>query len=380
MKAFIYPYKPGSESSKLLSEALGIKRISHRNSKFKGGEEIIVINWGASKLPEEVGKCKVINRVEAVAIASNKLLTFQKINPKAVAGQRRIYHKDYPKDVIALSDTHDIFDYVEDDFVGELVPGTAAYKNYPGYVVMDAKKVHEGVIVRTPQYTDQWRTAQIWLNEGFTVVERHVLNGNSGEGIILREPDVDDDGDAPRVDRQCPLFVKYVPKKQEWRIHVCSGKAVDIQRKARRKDVADEDVNWKIRNHDNGFIFARNEGIECPQDVINQAVNAVKAIGLDFGAVDVIFNEKEKQAYVLEVNTAPGLSGSTLEGYTERFKDIIEGRVGVEPIVAVEAPQELVKAPLLNKLAGFNPWIQVDNNGIFDFVEGPEQAWAEEPF
>ena len=153
--------------------------------------------------------------------------------------------------------------------------------------------------------------------------------------------------------QKAPLFVKYVPKKQEYRIHVCGGEAVDIQRKARRKDVEDDAINWKIRNHDNGFIFARNEDGITPPDVIKQAVDAVKVLGLDFGAVDVIFNDKEQKAYVLEVNTAPGLAGETLQGYLRRFgqyvngevalpqQEVAQGFVGDVEVVKPQAPEEL---------------------------------------
>ena len=43
------------------------------------------------------------------------------------------------------------------------------------------------------------------------------------------------------------------------------------------------------------------------------------AIDLQFGAVDIIWNEKENKCYVLEINTAPGLVGTTLTKYTEAF-------------------------------------------------------------
>jgi len=49
------------------------------------------------------------------------------------------------------------------------------------------------------------------------------------------------------------------------------------------------------------------------------ALAAVSALGLDFGAVDIIYNEHENQYYVLEVNTAPGLEGTTVEKYAEAF-------------------------------------------------------------
>jgi D-alanine-D-alanine ligase-like ATP-grasp enzyme len=42
---------------------------------------------------------------------------------------------------------------------------------------------------------------------------------------------------------------------------------------------------------------------------------------LDFGAVDVIWNEKQQRAYVLEVNTAPGLEGQTVDDYARGIKE-----------------------------------------------------------
>lgn len=73
----IYSYKFGSASAKALSEQMGIKRICHKNSKYKGGEHKIVINWGSSKLPDEVLKSMIINNPMAVKIASNKLEFFK---------------------------------------------------------------------------------------------------------------------------------------------------------------------------------------------------------------------------------------------------------------------------------------------------------------
>ena len=47
------------------------------------------------------------------------------------------------------------------------------------------------------------------------------------------------------------------------------------------------------------------------------------AVGLKFGAVDLIWNELENKSYVLEINTAPGLTGATLEKYAQAIvKDI----------------------------------------------------------
>lgn len=63
------------------------------------------------------------------------------------------------------------------------------------------------------------------------------------------------------------------------------------------------------------------EGINPPAQVTEQSLNAIGVIGLDFGAVDVIWNQQKQMAYVLEINTAPGLEGTTLENYIKAFKE-----------------------------------------------------------
>lgn len=165
-----------------------------------------------------------------------------------------------------------------------------------------------------PHTTD---TAQVraWLTEGKTVVARTKLSGHSGEGIVLIEW-----ADAEIV--EAPLYTLYVPKKHEYRVHVAAGNIFDVQQKKRKTDVADADVNWKIRNLDGGFIYAR-EDIILPECVRQCAKEVFVRSGLDFGAIDIIYNAQSDRAYALEINTAPGLTGTTLEKYAEAIGGLI---------------------------------------------------------
>lgn len=144
---------------------------------------------------------------------------------------------------------------------------------------------------------------------GFPVVCRQKLSGHSGEGIVIAEI-ADELVDAP-------LYTKYVKKKDEYRVHILDGEPFFIQRKARKLDV--ENPDWKVRNLAGGFAFVEVEQALVPQDVIDQAVEAIEALGLDFGGVDVIWNEKEQKAYVLEINTACGLEERTAGYYRDAF-------------------------------------------------------------
>lgn len=168
---------------------------------------------------------------------------------------------------------------------------------------------------RIPEYTTDYETACEWIEEGCTVVERHTLTGHSGVGVEIVE-------DVEELSADCPLYVQYVKKQDEYRVHIMGGQVIDVQRKARRSDVPDEDVNWQVRNHQNGFCYMR-ENVNPDTDVIVQALNAIEALGLDFGAVDVIWNRYQGKAYVLEVNTACGLEGTTLERYKVAFQELL---------------------------------------------------------
>ena len=168
--------------------------------------------------------------------------------------------------------------------------------------------------VQVPEFTEDYNTALDWLQQG-TVIARTKLRASAGDGIVVCNP-----GDnLPH----CNLYTKYVKKKHEYRIHVINGEVVDRQRKMRTYDVPDEQVNWVVRNMEGGFVFGR-ENINVPESVDDQAIKAVQALGLDFGAVDVIYNEHHQQPYVLEVNTAPGLVNTTLNIYTEKLREMIQ--------------------------------------------------------
>lgn len=248
MRTFIYPYKPYSASAKALAERLGVKRIRHKNSRFKPKQGDLIINWGASSMPHR-SPAYVLNYCRDVDTVVNKL-TF--------------------------------------------------YKWYEGDDL--------------PPFTEHKQVAIDWLRDGQSVVCRTILNGHSGEGIVIA------DTEEQIVD--APLYVKYIKKKDEYRIHLGELPndqimVIDVQRKARRLE--EDKVDWRVRNHKNGFIYAR-EDVVVPKEVMKVAKDIFYDSYLSFGAVDVIYNEYDNRAYVLEINTAPGLSGQTLESYARFFE------------------------------------------------------------
>ena len=121
-----------------------------------------------------------------------------------------------------------------------------------------------------------------------------------------------------------PLYVQYVKKKKEFRIHIGklpNGAYKIIAEQQKVKKSGQDPVDWRIRSHANGFVFQR-QGIEVPSIVRHAAMRCLEATGLDFGAIDIIYTAGGK-AFVLEVNTAPGLKGQTVQDYANFFKGFL---------------------------------------------------------
>jgi glutathione synthase/RimK-type ligase-like ATP-grasp enzyme len=164
----------------------------------------------------------------------------------------------------------------------------------------------------TPRY---WEHREAIPEDAFPIVCRTVLQGHSGAGIVIAN---NRDELVP-----APLYVEYKKKKDEFRVHVGDGgkSIISVQRKAR--DKAFPNPNWQVRNHANGFIYARHN-FDVPPAVISAAKLALEVSNLDHGAVDVIWNDHEEKAYVLEINTAPGLEGETVNDYIRYFTERLE--------------------------------------------------------
>lgn len=169
-----------------------------------------------------------------------------------------------------------------------------------------------------PEWTYNREVAQQWVESGLVVVARTILNGHSGRGIVL----CDNSGDHQLVN--APLYVKYKKKRKEYRVHVFQEKIIDVAEKRRRHmETRPPQFDGYVRNLANGWVFCRNNVIR-PGDMEGLALGACNALGLDFGAVDIIWNERDNKCYVLEVNTAPGLQGTTLANYSNAIQRWIQ--------------------------------------------------------
>lgn len=179
------------------------------------------------------------------------------------------------------------------------------------YNKLEQYKLFKENNISHPEWTNDIQTATNWqLIDLVPILARTKLNSYGGKGIHYID-------NIEQVIPPAPLYTKYKKKKQEYRIHFLDNIPIDWCQK--KKKTGFENRNNQIRNYKNGWIYAR-ENINIPDDAFIEAYQAILALKYKQGAVDIIWNEKENKCYVLEVNSAPGLDGTTLQKYTSFFK------------------------------------------------------------
>ena len=184
--------------------------------------------------------------------------------------------------------------------------------NKPHNIALASNKLNTFLEYRTksfihvPQWTTNPNEAQHWLDLGLKTYCRKLLSSHSGNGIVVCNA-----GDTLI---SAPLYTLHTKHKDEYRVHIFKGEVLDVQKKKRKLGFTGSSSG--IRNHSSGWIYARTD-VAIPDMLCPIAIQAVKLLGLDFGAVDIGHKVNDNKFFVFEVNTAPGLEGSTLDKYTK---------------------------------------------------------------
>jgi hypothetical protein len=111
-------------------------------------------------------------------------------------------------------------------------------------------------------------------------------------------------------------LVRYIPKIEEFRVHILGGEVGGISKKFRKEDIVK--YHPHIWSRKRGWIQLDYDG-ELKNKLVELAINSCRALGYDFGAVDIISGEKRK-LYVLEINSAPRLNRRRRKIYAKYFR------------------------------------------------------------
>lgn len=234
-----------------------IKRIKRVGSTYRGSEDHFIFNWGTCS-PRAIVRGTIFNKPSAVGVARNKLETFKKLTE---------------------------YNYDEDE--DDLDLGTI--------------------------WTEDKAVAKRYLQHGCKVYCRPDLTGSQGSGIVVASS-IDELVDAPLYTVQAPVCAEY-------RAHIFDFECLLVaQKKRMRQETLEErglEQNLDVRNLGNGWVFSVVEDLFETNDFLRAfCIDIVESLGLNFGAVDFGIDHLG-HPYFFEVNTAPGLEGTTLRAYRD---------------------------------------------------------------
>ncbi len=174
-------------------------------------------------------------------------------------------------------------------------------------------------------------------------------------------------------------FQNYIDVKDEYRLHVVMDNLIyavkkkkrsnlteayveqqsdKIKRMAEKKGIELNDDTLKyaleyqgkkisgsdniVRSNTRGWKFSSIKVENVPHDLIVESIKALRALELEFGAVDCVIDTNGK-AWIIEVNTGPGLEGTSFKKYVETFTKVIDDILN---------PPEKKVTSVINKLKG----------------------------
>jgi len=270
MRLKILPYKMGSKSSRSLSSYFNVLRV-FPNGNYVPRNGDVILNWGycgnASILSNNGRQFKILNHPTAVNNASNK--------------------------VIALS------------------------------LLKDAA-------IPCVEFVTTKREAESFINDGKMVYCRTIIRGKEGDGIVLATT-------IEELVDNCKLFTKRFDNHEEYRIHVFNNQVIDRVRKRKMSEEKMNELNIStenfckyIKNFKKGWSFTRSE-LVVPDGIDQLAINAITALGLDFGGCDIARNKETGAMVVLEVNSACGMDeGTTTHArYCKAISNLLDVRFDI---------------------------------------------------
>lgn len=118
-------------------------------------------------------------------------------------------------------------------------------------------------------------------------------------------------------------FQRYYPKRNEYRVHVGGGRVLLMSIKEGDKT----QVIWnKKRSNFNFRHLKRSVWLNDPllRKIARKSRRAIEAVGLDFGAVDIMADAGEgwRPFVIAEINSAPSLSPLAISKYVKYFREV----------------------------------------------------------
>jgi len=310
----VYIYYSGAtdKTGGLLAEALSIKG----GIKSPGTSQKIVIGWGAkTDKAVNLGNAVVLNHPDRIRDNRNKLKALQIMQKSKVAVAPFI---------------------TSDSVVAELGKKNAAI----GLPLIARTNYHQGGKNFWPCMT------RTHVNEVIDILN----NGIKKKGYFQNYIDVKEEFRLHVVNGEVIYAQRKVPRSNMKEAHV-EDQMDKIKRMAEKKGAKIDDATLKfameyqgskiaspdliIKSNTRGYKFSSIKLANVDKALASEAVKAVEALGLQFGAVDCV-KDADGKPWIIEVNTGPGLEGTAFKNYVAAFTKAINNILDPPKITATK--------------------------------------------
>ena len=168
----------------------------------------------------------------------------------------------------------------------------------------------------------------------FPIVAKHIY-GSRGEGNTLINSQQELEAWLKGKTLSNYIFEKFYSFSREYRLHVTEEGCFYTCRKMLKEETP-EDKRWYRNDNNSVWILEENPQFDKPvnwKDIEADCVKALKAVGLDFAAMDVRVQSKldkdgrerkNPEWILLESNSAPSLGRITTQKYLETLPKLLQ--------------------------------------------------------
>jgi glutathione synthase/RimK-type ligase-like ATP-grasp enzyme len=319
----IYIYYSGAtdKTGKLLTEALEVEG----GRKSPGTKKKIVIGWGAkTKKDANLGNATVVNHPDRIRDNRNKFKALEIMLRAGVS-------------VAPFTSSGNVLSALDADGNAIKLPIIARTNYHQGgrnfITCLTRTHVDEAIKQLAAIGKQGYFQNYIDVREEFRL---HVMDG----AVIYAQRKIPRDNmKTAYVDDQMDKIKRMAEKK---------GKKVDEETLKFALDYQGDKITGPdlvVKSNTRGYKFSSIKLKNVNEDLAGQAIRAVEALGLQFGAVDCVL-DADGSPWVIEVNTGPGLEGSSFRAYVTSFAEVINNILKPPKVAAREGvnASEVTKA------------------------------------
>jgi glutathione synthase/RimK-type ligase-like ATP-grasp enzyme len=322
-------------TGKALAEALECE-----GGRNKPSNKDIIIGWGTKTDRDvDLGRAKVLNHPNVIKLNRNKLSTLN-----------------------LLYSDRNLKPSISPYFMANDISAAIRSQGQNIFPLIGRSKYHQGGkglwLCLTKDHVEQAKTAGAEYFQKYIDIKTEYRLHIFGENIIYAQKKVENPSIEGWTNQKKEKINDYAEKNNA----TLDGTTVDFVISIFAKEAVLPDRI--VRSNKRGWKFSSVALSSLPSSLKDVAIKSLKCIGLDFGAVDCAI-DNSNTPFIIEVNTGPGLQGTSFSKYVEAFRNAIAEFQRPEPSLTSSSRSRTTSRPRTQQAAmTSNENNEISNGGL----------------